>query len=275
MAPRRVSIFSYTSSRDFLRDHVREYIEPKGISYRSVVKRSQIKNPNYLQQILSGDRNLTAESARKLAKGLALDEHEREYFVALVQLERAKGIGATGKILEKMQKLVASKSLDLRSDESIFSNWLHGVVWALAGMPQFSMTVANVQARLGGIASPDDISGSIEFLKSKKYIQKVGDPEIYKQQNVTFAPLNDLRRIEIQRNHLRYLDLAKLRLADRLDEREYQGLTISVRRDRMDYVKEKLREFIKQVSTDLSHDDAASDVMRIQCCAYWVTRTKE
>ncbi len=268
----QISIFAYRDYRTFLNDFFEKRLKPKGLSYRSVAKRAKIANPSYLPQILSGKRNLSIDSATKLGKGIGLSSIEVQYLTTLVELERTLRVGEAESVLERLRQISTKKQVEVRYDESIYSSWLHGVTWALAGINGFELTKENVAAKLGGIATPDEIQKSIEFLCASQFLVPTEEGAIFRQKPIAFAPLNDVRRHEIQRNHMRFLDLAKLRVLDPLDDREFQGLTISVSKSKLGLVKERLREFLLSMQDQLSHDQDAEAVMRIQCCAYWVTR---
>jgi hypothetical protein len=66
--------------------------------------------------------------------------------------------------------------------------------------------------------------------------------------------------------------MAKHRLGGELAEREFQGLTIAVSRDKIAFVKERLRTTMLELATELSGDAAADDVLRVELCAFFVTK---
>ena len=268
----RVSIFAYRDYRAFLADFFEQHIKAKGLSYRSVSKRGNIANPSYLQQVISRQRNASKDSAQKIARGLGLNKGETKFFLALVNFEHDVKTGKLEQGLEQLRTTALEAKVESRHDESIYASWLHGVVWALVGIRDFKLTLKSVSAYLRGIASPDEIAKSIAFVKEQDLVEPTPEPDTFVQKPLRFTPVNDVRRIEIQRNHVRFLDLAKLRILDPIDDREYQGMTISVSKARLPFVKQEIRVFMSGLHERLSHDPDANAVLRVQCAAYWITR---
>ena len=272
VSPAKLSIYSYTSYREFLRDFFQRHVLDRGLSWRYASKKSGIKSPNYFQQVIIGHRNLTLDAARKFSQGFGLNQWERRYLTALVRLEKVANTDAADKELAEMRRLVVAHGVEEVKNDSMSSHWLHGVVWALAATNGFVLTAENVQGRIGGIATVVEIKASIDFLKLAGLLHESEEPGVYQQSAVKFSPTNDVRRIDLQRNHLRFLDLAKLRLHDPLDQREYQGLSIP--KARFKEVKDRVRKFVQGLAEELSHHTDADMVLRLQCCAFWVTREK-
>lgn len=262
------SVFAYENYRDYLKDLADKLLED-GTSIRGFLRDAGIKSPSYLKETIQKKRNLTVEAAKKIAQALNLKERESQYLCLLVKLDLPR-YKDKSRILDDMRALSKQSMRQDVQDSSIYDHWLHSVLWVLADVPDFEMTVENVSQKMRGMASKEDIKKSIEFLRKKKLLIPTHKPNAYKQADIYFTPSNDIRRIDIQRSHLHYLDLAKHRINDDVKDREFQGLTIAIERDQFPVIKEEMRKFVKTLENKL---DAANDpqkVIRIQCCAFEV-----
>src|SRR5262245_48288283 len=72
---------------DYKRHQTRHSLRP--YSYATFAAGADIRSPNYLKLIMDGQRNLSADMARKFAKALALDKQDTEEFMALVDYTQA------------------------------------------------------------------------------------------------------------------------------------------------------------------------------------------
>lgn len=223
-------IFAYTNYRLFLKDALASLLD-EGESLRSLGKKSGFSNPAFFQSILSERRNLTPASARKVANGLGLLDKEAQYLLLLVKLDRSQG-RTSDLILEKMRSLVEGNKVK-KHDPSVHSHWLHGLLYSLVAIPGFLLTPEHIKDVLRVPLNDQELESSIKYIKQKQWILPTTQPGIYKQGDFKFAALNDVRRIEIQRSHLQYLDLAKHRLHDDVSEREFQGFTVAIPEEKL------------------------------------------
>ena len=88
--PAQPDIFTYLDHRAYLRDwfEARKAVDPT-MSHRAFVRAAGMKSPSVLTNVMSGQRNLSAESQEAFADALALDAEERTFFRALVSLNQA------------------------------------------------------------------------------------------------------------------------------------------------------------------------------------------
>jgi uncharacterized protein (TIGR02147 family) len=260
------SIYAFGNYRAYLA----AFLDAKkagGESFRQVAKACGITSPNYFQQVIARKRNMTVATAVKVAAGFALDERARKYFVALVQFEHDPGADKE-QILEKLRLYAKEQGRKSVRDVAIHSSWLHGVVWELARTEGFVFTLENVQARLGHIASKKDIEESMAFLKKQKWLVPSDVPGVMKQNEIHFEILDDVRRIDLQRTHLRFLEIAKHRISDDLDDREYRYLTIAVPRSKFPVIKQKIRDFHAEIWKELDGASPPETVVHLQICLF-------
>ncbi len=263
------SVFSYTSYRSFLLDVTAKFAED-GISYRALSRKWGVGGPNYIQQILANKRNLTVESAKKIGEALVMSEVEASFLVDLVKLDSSR-YKDKSRILEHMRSMARAGTAKQQRDPSIHSSWLHGVVLELAALTNLDLSPAGLKAKIRVNASEQDIEESLKFLVKQGYLEP-GPNNGYIRREVRLEALDDVRRIDIQRSHLHFLDIAKHRLNDDLDEREYRGLTVAIAKNFLPQIKERLRTFFTEIRKEIAVVEGPKDtVVRLQCALFKLT----
>jgi len=263
------NIFGYTSYRHFLTEFVDFKLKFTGSSYRAFARRSGVNCPNYLQLIIKGRRNLTATSASKVSRGLGLKGAERKYFLGLVELEIAKDTKSKLEVMKRLKIMAQMNQADKVADESLHSSWINLILWEMTLLKDVEMSPDSIMKRLPGIADRDTIVKSLSFLISKGYLVPINQENTkFKQANIAFESKNDVENLNLQMTHMKFLDLAKDRLSEPLDQREYQGLTIAVSKKQLPLIKSRLRAMIRDLNEELSNDPEADNIVRVQFCMY-------
>lgn len=266
------SVFSYSDYRVFLKDYIDSRIAQGGLSFRFFAKRAGISSPNYLQQVINGKRSLTLASGQKVAVALSLRAIERKYFLELVRLDRSEDLKTQAVALANMSRLAKLGTAKVSYTENFHSSWLHGVIWELASLPGFELTIENMLKYLGHCATEQEIRHSKDFLVKNQFLVETADPNIYAQALVRIESKNDIYNIELRRKHQCLLEQAIRNLELPTELRENQGLTISISSQKIPLIKAKFREFIAELAADLSNDDKANQVAHIELSMFPVTR---
>jgi len=106
------NLFEIEGYKEFLRLRLKS-MPKEGHGQISRIAEVLQMHPTRLSQILNGDVNLTMEQAAKLAVHLGLRTLEAEYFIALVQLERA-GTSELRNIVSVQLKRLREQSKELK-----------------------------------------------------------------------------------------------------------------------------------------------------------------
>ncbi len=245
-------------------------VKSEGKSVRSLAKRCGIANPNYFQQVLKEERNLTEAVAHKIADGIELSNYQRRYLITLIQLDHCDNANRT-RVLKTLDKLrIADSKVNIK-DTSRYSSWLYGIVREMTCLDKFELTLDNLVKRIGRLAPRETIESALKFIKRKVWIESTGKGEFYRKTNVRLSPVNDIRNIDVQLIHEKYLELAKLRLKDDIHDREFQGLTIAIPRTKLRDIKESVRKFYDELELELEDMGPADTVIRIQAAVFKVT----
>jgi uncharacterized protein (TIGR02147 family) len=265
------SVFHYMNYRLFLSDYIRLHYLEKGKSYRAFSKRLDIGSPNYFQQVIASQKNMSVAMAERIVAYLAFPKNAAQYFLTLVRLDGTDDPNKRLRYLESLKFWAAKQTKKSVTDESFHSSWVHQVIWSLAHTRNFSLDPTALQRAIRSSVTLEEIKQSIKFLFGKGYLIVDPDTSQVIPKNVQFETDNDLRRFDLQKNHARFLQIAQLRLNDPLLDREFQGLTISIPRHGLLDVKTKLREFIQSLNESLGETIADHEiVIRLQMAAFIV-----
>lgn len=262
-------IFAFTSYRAFLQA-LAERWTAEGKSLQGLAKHCGFSSPNFVQQLVRGKRNLTEAAADKLAHNLALKEGQRQYLLALVRLSRAKNAQDIEAGLAQMKRLVGRAKRKSIADTSVFDHWLYGVVFEMFKLERFATPedLASAETRVGVTAA--QLQQAFDFLVKRGYLKQQGGR--WRPAEVEFQPQNDVRRINGQQNHLKFLVLAQHRMNDGLADREFQGMTFAAKESRVPELKERVRAFVQAINEEFADDPGADQVMRLQLSLFKILR---
>jgi len=161
--------------RSFLKEELvrRSKRNPK-FSLRSLARMLGV-SPSLISEVLSGKRNLTEDLATLLCSKLGFKDLERDFFVTLVRVERAKNVQVKTILLRKLEQIAPEgmKPRDLSVDQFIVvSDWYHFAVLRLLDIKDFNFTVANAAKVLGVRAM--EIELALERMERLELVEKQG-----------------------------------------------------------------------------------------------------
>lgn len=192
----------YVSYRAFLLDwFLFKKSRRSGFSYRQFSSLLGLKSPNFLQLVISGERNLSPQLAAKLCRALQLSSSERSYFLALVRLESAK-TNRDKEEAERWRRISLRKILTTpmsKVHEQLFSRWHHMLVRELVFLPDFEFSGDYVSKKLGGLVSPADGEESLKLLLRAGFI--VIDQGKYLAANPVLDSGNEIFTHELMQKH--------------------------------------------------------------------------
>ncbi len=258
-------IYRHRNYRSYLNELI-ETAKDQDISIRSLSRQCGVSSPSYFQRIISGERTLTSEAAHKISNGLGFGDLEKRYFLALQELETGNPEFA----MEEMQLCLRRVNSRGVVDQTIYSSWLNAVIFEAASIPGMLTSVEAAHKRLCHVTDKESIKDSLDLAVSKGWLVKKDGQ--YQQSNIRFEVIDDIRMVDLQRSHLRHLELAKHRINDDLDDREFQGLTVAVSEVKFKKLKGMIKNFMDSVDEFLEADEDADRIIRVQCCAFNVTR---
>jgi uncharacterized protein (TIGR02147 family) len=236
--------------RAYLRDF---YAERKateyGFSHRAFSKRAGLRSTNYLKLVMDGERNLTPEMAHQFACACGLKERAVDYFSELVAFNQAQDPTARNRCYERLARFRQYRTIHKLglAQASYHSTWYLPAIRELVARPDFDEDPKWIARALKPKISPGEASKALETLTELGLLVR-DDAGRLRQTNalVTTGP-GPLGHHVVNYHHM-MLDRAKAALHEvPREEREISSLTLCVSEDMMLDIKERMREFRREL----------------------------
>lgn len=274
-APKQV--FEYLDYREFLREYYdsRKAFNP-AYSLRAFSDKIGFKAKDFISRVMQGTKNLSEQSAQKVAFGLRLGKSETEFFCALVQFNQADNSEDRDRAFGKMQEVLKivnfaeSQHLMAHYQYQVYSDWRHLVVRSLIGMYGFSGDYKELGARVHPKISASAAQESVELLESCGLIEK-DEAGNYKLSQNAITTGNSTSKTALRGFHQKSLKLA----ADSIDRdapntRNVSGLTLGISKDGYDRIVERINAFRKEIALLAEEDPGADLAYQMEICLFRV-----
>ena len=158
-----MNIYEYDDYRKFLRLYIAK-LPKKGRGEINRLAQFSNVHPSLISQMLNGLKDLSIEQAQLVCEYLDLTNQETEYFLTLVQFQRAgtaklrnyfkqKLISIKDQSLEISRRVKQDRELTEEEKSIFYSHWLYAAIWLLTSLPKGQ--------------SLDDVSGHFEISRER------------------------------------------------------------------------------------------------------------
>ena len=169
------SVFGYEDFREFLRDvHDSQEKEHSKYSWRAIARRANINNPNFLRQVMLGDRNLSAKTIESVGRALGLLGRDLEYWHKLVNYCQApEGIQKDRYQMELAEMRSSEPIQEISSGFSeYYSHWYIPAIRELVTLYDFKDDYALLATSLYPAVSAEEAKAAIQILSRFHFIEK-------------------------------------------------------------------------------------------------------
>lgn len=197
-----------------------------------------------LSQVLNHKKNLSKNSAIKVANQLEFKSKEKELFLALVELAQ-KNINDEHKAFI-LDNLVENEEMQNSTDISqdvfqIISNWHFYALLSLADIEHIPYNSETLAPMIG--ISRLECTQCIHKLVQLNLLEKISDSK-YKQTNHAIKTNSDRSNLFMKKYHLQMLKMAEKALYEQsIEQRRLTNLTVAVDKDILPEVLDKIRSF--------------------------------
>jgi len=250
---------TYTDYRLYLKDffefkrfETRAQLRP--YSYSDFSAAADIRSPNYLKLIISGERNLSPDMCKKFGRALRLEKHDIVEFEVLVHYNQASDPQARNYALKQLsefrsQRALESGVIDAETWEKV-PGWLSWLIYALIDQAHIQFTVDHLKKVLRQKATDKEIQQAIDKLVTAGDV-KIENNIPYKTSKVISnsdkIPPALIRKLQ---SELVYFGLDSL-FRDNPAEREISGFTMAMTDEEFSWVRHELRKMRKELQTKL------------------------
>lgn len=262
-AKQKIDLFTYLDYREFLKDwFVWVKKRKSSYSFRVFAKKADLKSHNTVRMVLTGERNLSAESISKFAKALNLNKQETEFFGILVLFNQAKNIEEKNyyhKKLTQCRKYRKLKPLE-KDQNKFFSSWVHPIVREMITLESFDGTPQWIAKHVGPPITTQQAQESLDLLERLNLIKKTKSNK-WKQTDTiitTGAEVSSLMALTYHQNLLKMI--AEQFPEIEPENRDISAINCSVSRSLIPKIKKKIQAFrqeiLKMISTDNHSEEA-------------------
>jgi uncharacterized protein (TIGR02147 family) len=244
-----LSIYSYNNFKDLLRDQIQEKKNKNpSFSLRSFAKQLGLKSHGPIQQIMAGERILPKKYLPFISKSFNLNENERSYLEALIDFEKSKSLEEKTIYYEKLKKL-RPKNQEIRIFElenyKFFENPLHSIILTLMERVDYQHDVRWIQSKLRFKVTQNEILQAINLLLDLGMATEEEGKAKIKQSN--WSSKHDVPSKAVQSFHHKMGLLAAEEVEKQpVADREYQSMSLNLRKDRLPEAKKIIQKFIQE-----------------------------
>jgi uncharacterized protein (TIGR02147 family) len=237
-----ISIFDYVDYRFFLTDFIdQQKTTSRGFSLRSFAQKAGVA-ASLLNDILSKRQNLTIQAMHKYAIAIELGAKEIAYFEALVGFNNATTNQEKNRFFGEMVHLrgrSAVKFIDHQQYE-YFSEWYHAVVRELVTHGRMGCDADKISQCINPVVSSAKVKKSIALLQELGLIYEADG--VWHASDKVLSSEYQIQSVALKNYHIGMLERAAESLDKHTsDEREFQGLTLSVSKATFEQMKNRIR----------------------------------
>lgn len=252
-----IDTYSYTNYRKLLKDYYeREKAKaPDKFSFRFFAQRAGFSSPNFLHLVIKGERNLGHSSIHRFARVLGLTKRETFFFESLVLFNQSTDPQEKRRAFEKVisfREYRSAKKLVTEQYEYL-SKWYYPVIREIVNLDDFREEPAWIAKKLQPSISHTEAKEALEKIKQLKLVARGADGRLC-QTDQNLATEEEVVSMALMKFHQEMIRHGLDSLKKPASEREISGLTMSLSVEQFQQVKEKIREFHREVQQLIAND---------------------
>jgi uncharacterized protein (TIGR02147 family) len=261
-----VHIFNYVDYRAFLRDY---YAEQKAsgrrFSFRAFAKRAGIRSFNFLQLVMKGQRDLSAQMAHHFARGCGLSGAEAEYFCELVTFGQAKTTEERNRAYERLgrfRQFRASHRLE-PAQVAYHNNWYMPAIRELVSLPDFVEDPKWIAGTLRPPISPAQAREALATLQELGLLVRDGDGHLCQSSSLVTTGPGPLGHHVV--NYHRVMIEQAARALDDVprEQRDISSLTLCVGQEGFERIRQRIADFRQELLQIAELGERADRIVQI------------
>jgi uncharacterized protein (TIGR02147 family) len=245
-----VHAFAYLDYRAFLRDlYGHKKAANPGFSHRAFSRRAGLKSTNYLHLVIGGKRRLTPDGAQRFARGFGLPKDESDYFCELVAFNQAKTTEERSRAYERLarfRKFRTAQKLEL-AQHDYHAHWYLPAIRELAAREDFRDDPAWIARTLVPSIAPAEAKKALARLLELGLLVRLRNGKLTRKTELVTTGSGPLGH-HVVAYHRAMMERASESIdAIPRDEREISSVTLCVSQDVLLRLKERIREFRREL----------------------------
>lgn len=263
---RKPSVYSYIDYRSFLSDSYAHAKETEyGFSFRVFSRRAGISSSNYLRLVIDGKRNLTAQMAARFAEACGLRGAPAEFFCELVAYNQAETNAERNRHHERLTRFRPFREIrQLEPEQALYhSTWYLPAIRELCRRPDFVEDPAWIGAQLSPNVPVHEVKQALATLLKLGLLYR-DDAGVLRQRDALVATGPGPLGHHVFTYHHTMIERAGIALDQvHRDEREVASLTLCVSHEKLLELKQRLRDFRRDLLQLAELDNVPERVVQI------------
>lgn len=247
----RPVVYDYGSAHEFLRAMFEYLKATSSFSIRQRTQQLQSCSPALVTHVLKGHRRLTRDQLPAFAKLFKLTQLEFEYLDKNLRTD-----------LWVSKETKASEIIPKANREPknhILSSWLHSYVKDLVNLKGFSLEPQTLHNMLFGLAKPQQIQKSIDFLTREGFWRMTPDKKILPEDDAVISTTG-IANEKIREFHKQALKIALRGIeAFPVERRKASTILVSVDKDKAPELRTLLNSFENQLLEFIEKNPTGKD----------------
>jgi uncharacterized protein (TIGR02147 family) len=252
----KVDVFTFTNYREFLNAfYENKRAKNPAYSMSSFIRRAGLgaNSRGYLKMVISGKRNLTANTIRRFSEAMSLNGKESLYFENLVHFNQAQSAQDKHHFMERLSAAAEgsqSKQFEiLKSHYHYYTSWHYAAVRELVGLATFQEDMGWISSQLRNKINRRQAQEALEILLRLEMIKRDESGKLVQSEPLVKYTGGSFSGIH-HKFHLEMIERAKESLnGDPYTERNGSGLTLSCDHDRLPEIKKAIDAFRDEINT--------------------------
>lgn len=268
-----IPIFDYNNYRDFLRDYYQHRKEVEGYTHRDFARDTDMNSTAWLLHLIRGTKNLTTESALRIAKGIGLNRTETEYFENIVAFTQAQTPSAKDVYFQRMlaQKRRLKIARITEDQYEYYSKWYHPVIRSLVSKIEWGENYEILAKHLVPEITPKEARVSVQLLLKLGLIS-LGENGVWSQSTPILSTGDEVQSVYVANYHREVSKLSENVFNQwPKEERDISAMTLGVHPKDAERIKLRIQEFRKELLELARMSDGADRVMQLNIQFFPVT----
>lgn len=258
-------VFEYDNYRFFLRDYFREQKRLKEIfSHRFFARRAGFSSSSFCAHVIEGKRNLTAESLRKMVRGLGLSGKPASYFEALVYYNQARTVEDREHFFRELDRLRRSTQFYRvhERQHAYYQEWYYPVIRELAVYGDWRGDFSRLGRLVRPSLTPDKARKAVETLESIGLLERMTDGRYRQSSEAVTAesvppPVTRKMRKEMMIRAIEAMETLPI------DKRHISGATVAMTERMYQQFTERLDELRRDIIQAAAQDTQVQRVYQV------------
>lgn len=260
----RPRVYDYLDYREFCKDISLFLKAKKQISQTSIGQQAGFKSRSYFRMIVSGDRNISEDTARKLAKAFHLPKKEQDFFVLLVLHNQERKFSVQLAYQKKLEKFRQQNKVKLMEDDllKLLSTWHTIAIYESISMESSHIDITELAKRMK--TKPGEIKRSLNLLESMNLIQRDSENRWTRtSESLRTPPI--IKELFVKSFHAEMIRKALDHLENSEDDatHNFSSLTLCLTSDGFNKLRQQLWESIVEYDDKYSKREGADAVFQL------------